>query len=49
MNAKSEERRPARMRYYTETEVKKIIESVGFKILSLWHENTDILVFISKT
>ena len=48
MNAKSGERRPARMRYYTETEVKKIIESVGFKILSSWYENTDILVLISK-
>jgi hypothetical protein len=48
MNVKSGERRPARMRYYTETEVKKILESVGFKILSLWYENTDILVFISK-
>jgi predicted SAM-dependent methyltransferase len=48
MNAKTVERRPARMRYYTDTEVKKIIESVGFKILSLWFENTDILVLISK-
>lgn len=49
MNAKSGERRPARMRYYTESEVKRILESVGFKILSSGYENTDILVLISKT